>query len=166
MGLWTVSVIKWGKYLSSRVPFSRDEWNATFSGSFWQNPVCGQCQDVYKGARLSALGTRAHIRPAPGRCCTQALEENCLDTECLSTDAREIDVTWSGCKAFSELARGKELTPGTGVSSWSPAPTKSLLECCAETCCKAGKEPLQSEILGWNHLGNNHVSFLLMSFSF
>lgn len=108
MGLLTVSVIKWGRYLSSRVPFSQDEWNATFSGSFWQNPICGQCQDIYKGSRLCALGTGVHFRSAPGHRCAQALAKNCLDTKCLNTDACETNVMWGGHKAFSKLRRENE----------------------------------------------------------
>lgn len=108
MGLLTVSVIKWGRYLSSRAPFSQDEWNAIFSGSFLQNPVCGQCQGVYKSTRLCTLGTWVHFRSVPGHCCAQALEKHCLDTKCRNIDAREINVMWSGCKAFPKLMRENE----------------------------------------------------------
>lgn len=144
MGLLTVSVIKWGRYLSSRVPFSGDEWNATFSGSFWQNPICGQCQDVYKGAGLCALGTRVHFRSAPGRCGAQALAKNCLDTKCLNIDAREINVMWGGREVSPKLRRENEnlaFGPGLGAPL-PPRPSGQRVETC-----------LEAWNLFWNHLG-------------
>ena len=131
MGLLTVSVIKWGSYLSSRVPFSWDEWNTTFSGSFWQNPVCGQCQEVYKGAGLCALGTRVHFRSAPGHLCAQALEKHCLDTKCLNIDACEINVMGSGCEASPELMRESEC-PAVGWVLEAPHPQKA----CSGIVCR------------------------------